>query len=105
MKNHAWLKDFDWEGLRNKSLKPPFTPPMKDNYDTRNSTYMFKDDYSKKSLKEVKGMMDGSIKEIEDLQKYFKNYHYDYRERENDGFLVTPSLPKDIKGTGTKFMT
>ncbi|CAI2372278.1 unnamed protein product [Moneuplotes crassus] len=105
VKSHAWLKDFDWEGLRNKTLKPPFTPPMKDNYDTRNSTYMFKDDYSQKSLKEVKGMMDGKIKEIDDLQKYFTNYYYDYRERERDAFLMTPTLAKDLKGTGTKFMT
>ncbi|CAI2371738.1 unnamed protein product [Moneuplotes crassus] len=105
VKSHPWFESIDWEGLKNKTLRSPFTPPKKDNYDGRNSSHMFKDDYSKKSLEEVKGMMDGAIKEVDDLQNRFKNYYYDYREKQKDGDLLTPSAVKCSKGTKTKLMT
>lgn len=28
LKEHAWFKDFDWEALRNKTLKAPFIPNL-----------------------------------------------------------------------------
>mmetsp|Transcript_20581 Transcript_20581/g.18222 ORF Transcript_20581/g.18222 Transcript_20581/m.18222 type:complete len:125 (-) Transcript_20581:230-604(-) len=61
VKNHPWLKDFDWKGLYNKTLPAPFVPQSKENYDTKATSYAFKDEYSSKSLKEAKGMMEGKI--------------------------------------------
>lgn len=78
---------------------------MKDNYDTSNSTYLFKDGYSKKSLKDAKELMDGTVRSIEDIQEHFKNYYYDYRDKERDWLFVNSTFPKELKGTGTKIMT
>ena len=34
MINHDWFKDFDWQGLRSKTLLPDFVPDVKiDNFD------------------------------------------------------------------------
>lgn len=34
VKSHPWFKNFDWEALRNKTMKPSFVPDkLKNNYD------------------------------------------------------------------------
>ena len=35
LKNHIWFKDFDWDGLFNKTLKAPFIPPKGGNFDKK----------------------------------------------------------------------
>ena len=35
LKNHNWFKDFDWDGLLNKTLKAPFIPPKCCNFDKK----------------------------------------------------------------------
>ena len=35
LKNHNWFKDFDWDGLLNKTLKAPFIPPKGGNFDKK----------------------------------------------------------------------
>ena len=35
LKNHIWFKDFDWDGLLNKTLKAPFIPPKGGNFDKK----------------------------------------------------------------------
>ena len=35
LKNHNWFKDFDWDGLLNKTLKAPFVPPKGGNFDKK----------------------------------------------------------------------
>lgn len=27
LKGHAWFEDFDWDGLMNETLQPPYKPP------------------------------------------------------------------------------
>ena len=35
LKKHNWFKDFDWDGLLNKTLKAPFIPPKGGNFDKK----------------------------------------------------------------------
>ena len=35
VKNHPWLKDFDFEALKEKRLRAPYIPQNSDNYDTK----------------------------------------------------------------------
>jgi hypothetical protein len=42
LKNHNWFKGFDWEGLENKTMKPPFIPNIKNVFEyLRNLTEDF----------------------------------------------------------------
>lgn len=34
--NHRWFSSFQWESLRNKSMKPPIVPQVRDDFDTSN---------------------------------------------------------------------
>lgn len=36
IKTHPWFAGFDWEGLRNNTLEPPFKPEVKDHTDRSN---------------------------------------------------------------------
>ncbi len=33
VKNHPWLRDFPWQDLFDRKVKPPFVPPKEDNFD------------------------------------------------------------------------
>ena len=42
LKNHSWFKGFDWKGLENKTIKPPFIPNIKNVFEyLRNLTEDF----------------------------------------------------------------
>lgn len=42
LKNHNWFNGFDWEGLQNKTMKPPFVPNIKNVFEyLRNLTEDF----------------------------------------------------------------
>ena len=43
VKNHPWLKDFNWKDLHEKKIKAPFIPPKQDNFDTKNINEEWKD--------------------------------------------------------------
>nr|KAE8946392.1 hypothetical protein PF009_g3975 [Phytophthora fragariae] len=34
--NHRWFSGFQWDSLRNKSMKPPIVPQVRDDFDTSN---------------------------------------------------------------------
>ncbi|KAL4103056.1 hypothetical protein PRIC1_006793 [Phytophthora ramorum] len=34
--NHRWFSSFQWESLRNKSMRPPIVPQVRDDFDTSN---------------------------------------------------------------------
>jgi hypothetical protein len=33
VKNHPWLRDFDWNSLYERRLRAPFIPTAEDNFD------------------------------------------------------------------------
>ena len=35
IKDHPWLKNFNWDDLLNKKIKPPFRPTQLDNFDKK----------------------------------------------------------------------
>jgi len=43
VRNHPWLKNFQWEDLENKKIPSPFIPPLEDNFDTKNINEEWKD--------------------------------------------------------------
>ena len=105
IKSHPWLKGIDWKALYEKRLKAPFIPISKENYDTKATSYAFRDDYSIKSLKDAIGMMEGKIQDVEDIQEYFKDYYFDHREKKIESGLYNSTVFKDFKTPGTKPQT
>ena len=99
VKNHPWLKNTDWKSLYSKKLDPPFRPPASDNYDNKVGSHLFKDSYSQKSLNFAKEILEGKVKSLEDIQNLFKDYYYDYREKDDSkiSFVSTLNNGKDIK--------
>lgn len=93
LNNHPWLKHFDWKALHNRTLEAPFIPPKIDNYDSKYTNYDFKDHYSLMSLKEAKGMIDKEIKDVDDIQNYFKDYYYDFREKQTESRHLNSTFP------------
>ncbi|CAG9314032.1 unnamed protein product [Blepharisma stoltei] len=63
VKNHAWLRDFQWKKLLEKSLDAPFLPPRQENYDAR----IFSD---------FKDEIDESLVQ-ESIQGLFAGYQFD----------------------------
>ena len=43
VKNHPWMKTFNWEALYNQTMESPFMPPNEDNFDTKNINEEWKD--------------------------------------------------------------
>ena len=63
IKNHAWMKDINWELLKNKKIRSPYIPKEgKEYYDKK---YCLKDSNDNNKLINVKG-----------YQHVFKNYAY-----------------------------
>jgi len=106
VKNHPWLREFNFSDLYNKKLDPPFVPPKEDNFDSKIHTHLFKDDYSEKSLADAIGILENQVKDIDEVQELFKEYYYDYREKADfrTSNLTTIKESREIK-TGTKPMT
>ena len=82
-------------------------PPRQDNFDNKSSHFIFKDDYSLRSLNEAEALMDGKINDIGEVQEMFKNYYYDYREIQDDSRQAELMTLKDCREykTGTKPQT
>ena len=63
LKNHSWMKDINWDLLKNKKIKSPFIPKEgKEYYDKK---YCLKDNNDNNKLINLKG-----------YQNVFKNYTY-----------------------------
>ena len=63
IKNHPWMKDINWELLKNKKIRSPYIPKEgKEYYDKK---YCLKDNNDNNKLINVKG-----------YQHVFKNYAY-----------------------------
>ncbi|EDR25968.1 hypothetical protein, conserved [Entamoeba dispar SAW760] len=65
IKSHPWFKGFDWEGLFQKKLSPPFVPVLKDKTDTSN----FNEDIINETAKIDEG-------EVVDSKDYFNDFTY-----------------------------
>ena len=43
VKEHAWFKNYNWQHLENKLVKPSFIPPPGDNFDAKYTNSDWKD--------------------------------------------------------------
>jgi len=48
VKSHPWLKSFNWQGLKDRSLEAYFVPPEGDNFSTKIVNDQFKDENDEK---------------------------------------------------------
>ena len=46
VKNHPWLRDFEWEELLYHRMPAPFVPPIEDNFDANYTNSEWKDNNS-----------------------------------------------------------
>ncbi|CAG9327561.1 unnamed protein product [Blepharisma stoltei] len=77
VKEHAWLRDVQWEKLFDKNLNPPYKPPVADNFDSRQVMNGWKDEISS-STKEAsnQGLFNGYFYDL-NLQSEGVNYTTD----------------------------
>lgn len=73
MKNHPWLKDFNWKDLHEKKIKAPFIPPKQDNFDTKNINEEWKDLEDEQFKNNVLLLKRNSV------QALFHGYYYDFQ--------------------------
>ena len=69
VKNHVWLRDFQWKLLLEKKIDSPFKPTEETNFDPR-------------VLVNWKEDLDYSL-DFSTIQPLFKKYYYDWREAKN----------------------
>ena len=65
IKAHEWIRDMDWEKLKNKELVAPFVPGAKDNFDNKQVNSLWPE------------MNDQVDLGLVDIQKLFAGYEYD----------------------------
>lgn len=46
VKNHPWLRDFEWDDLLYHKMEAPFIPPNEDNFDATYTNSEWKDNNS-----------------------------------------------------------
>lgn len=46
VKNHPWLRDFEWDELLYHRMPAPFNPPLEDNFDANYTNSEWKDNNS-----------------------------------------------------------
>ena len=74
LKSHIWLKDFDWESLKNGELQAPFIPGNQNHFSIRNKD------------KDKITFMEENIKnfvEYYEVMNFFKGYYYNYNLDKN----------------------
>ena len=81
LKEHQWFKDFDWEGLYNKTLSAPFVPKKAGNYD-------------KKYCEGIEKISDTTLERYQSYLKRpnFKNIFYGYTYINTDLIQNTETL-------------
>jgi len=80
VKNHAWLSDFPWKKLFEKTLEAPLKPEDDDNYSVPTG-FGFKDE-SESSFN------------LNSLQDLFEGYYFDGRRKPNKEDITTLERPK-----------
>jgi hypothetical protein len=68
LKDHAWLKNMQWNDLYKKELKAPYIPLEGDNFD---------ENYCNKQEPNDKQSYDYYLHKIS-VENYFQNYYFDY---------------------------
>ena len=69
LKNHMWLRDFQWKQLLEKKIESPYKPPEEVNFDPR-------------VLVNWKEDLDYSL-DFSTIQPLFKKYYFDWRDSKN----------------------
>eukprot|EP00356_Strombidium_inclinatum_P007028 CAMPEP_0170509674 /NCGR_PEP_ID=MMETSP0208-20121228/65342_1 /TAXON_ID=197538 /ORGANISM="Strombidium inclinatum, Strain S3" /LENGTH=89 /DNA_ID=CAMNT_0010793055 /DNA_START=1334 /DNA_END=1603 /DNA_ORIENTATION=- len=72
VKNHPWLRDFNWSDLSEKRIRAPFIPPLEDNFDQKNINEEWKDLEDPEFKENMGNLRRGSV------QTLFNGYYYDY---------------------------
>ncbi|CAG9315824.1 unnamed protein product [Blepharisma stoltei] len=84
VKNHAWLRDFQWKKLLEKSLEAPYVPPKEDNFDSR-------------VCSDFKDEIDPSLAQ-ESIQGLFVGYQFDSNMHNSKEDEVTLQIKNYAKG-------
>jgi len=69
LKNHKWFNKYDWEGIANKKLDPPFVPKKEGNYDKKYCEMVIKE--GEETLKRYQ-----KYKEKNNIESIFNSYTY-----------------------------
>ena len=69
LKNHIWFKDFDWDGVYNKTLRAPFIPPKTGNFDKKYCEHVEK--HTEETLERYQ-----EYRERKNFEKLFEGYTY-----------------------------
>ena len=69
LKNHKWFNKYDWEGIANKKLDPPFVPKKEGNYDKKYCEMIIKE--GEETLKRYQ-----KYKEKNNIESIFNSYTY-----------------------------
>lgn len=90
LKQHSWFKNFDWEGLENKTMKPPFVPNIKNVFEyLRNLT----EDFT-----EVECSMENSLLVRKDsFQNLFSGYDCFPQSEPKKATLASKVSPTEAK--------
>lgn len=99
MKNHQWLKDFNWKELYNKEFPSPFVPNPGDNFDTR-----FCNSNEKEGMRTKERLF--HVLREEKTHKIFADYYYnklDRAELDRDS-IVNPHENLEDKGKYSRVM-
>lgn len=95
LKNHRWFKDFDWDGLYNKTIPSPFIPKSSGNYDKKYCEGVEKINTETKDIYQL-------IMQRDDYVSLFNSYTYinteeknmiinQYREKAIENQAISPS--------------
>ena len=71
VKEHTWLKDYDWKGLLAKSTPAPFAVPVGDNFDEKYTNGDWKDNNEEQMRQHSAQLKRNSV------QQLFHGYYYD----------------------------
>jgi len=87
VKQHVWLRDFDWQALIEKRLQAPFIPNAKeDNFDSRHANA---NDPWKDSNSEIL-RQNSMLLRRNSIQNLFSGYNYDQEQ-----FLIEKKVEED----------
>jgi len=71
VKTHLWFKDFDWNGLDARKIKPSFIPPKTDNFDSKYCNSDWQDNNNEQMKQNSLMLRRNSV------QMLFNGYYFD----------------------------
>ena len=90
LKHHAWFKNFDWEGLKNKKLIAPFIPDIKrKNFDNNHVNNRGWND-TEEIMEQQKILNRQSQKAV------FETYYFDKAKATPDGHRMSTKMRRDL---------